>query len=351
MQVPTLGPDADSHPADRPDAPAAELEFAARALRAEAEAVLRVAAGLDASFARAVDLLTAAADRGGSVVVTGMGKSGLIGQKISATLASLGAPSHWLHPADAVHGDLGRLRAGDCLLALSYSGGTAEVVALASILRQDGVPIISITTGRGGSALERLSTVSLGIGVVEEACSLTLAPTSSTTAMLALGDALALAVSRRRAFSADDFLKRHPGGALGDQLRPVVEILRFVAGRNLPIVSESTLLRDALRSAEALGRRPGAIVVVNGAGALSGIFTDGDLRRLVARDPADVDSKRLGDVMTRSPRSLPHTAVVRDAVQMMREHRQDEIPVVDDMGRPVGVLDVQDLMAMKLIED
>ncbi|MEC9372749.1 MAG: KpsF/GutQ family sugar-phosphate isomerase [Planctomycetota bacterium] len=327
-----------------------ELDFARRAMSAEAEAVRRAAEALDDDFSRAVDLIAGAAESERSVVVTGMGKSGLIGQKISATMASVGVPSHWLHPADATHGDLGRIRRGDCVLALSYSGETEEVVNLASILRQDDVPIISITRGAGGSALERFSTIALGIGVVEEACPLSLAPTSSTTATLALGDALALAASRRLAFGHDDFAKRHPGGWLGDLLRPVTDILRFVAGDNLPVVSESRTVSEALEEAARAGRRPGALVLINARGALAGVFTDGDLRRLVLRDPAEL-SRPIADVMTRAPRCLPSSALVRDAVQMVREHRQDEIPVVDDDGRPVGILDVQDLIALKVIRE
>ncbi|TVQ31856.1 MAG: KpsF/GutQ family sugar-phosphate isomerase [Phycisphaeraceae bacterium] len=326
------------------------LDFARRALRAEADAILRMADAIGPEFEEAVGLIVKTADTGGSVVVAGMGKSGLIGQKISATLASLGVPSHWVHPADAAHGDLGRVRAGDCLLALSYSGTTEEVVAFAAILRQDGVPVITITSGRGGSPLERLATISLGVGVVEEACPLSLAPTSSTTATLALGDALALAASRKRSFSPDDFARRHPGGLLGGLLRPVTEILRFTAGANLPVVPESLSVAEALRQASEIGRRPGALVVVDGEGALAGIFTDSDLRRLVLRDASEL-ARPIAEVMTRSPRALSHTALVRDAVHMVREHRQDEIPVIDERRRPVGILDVQDLIAMKVVRD
>ncbi len=348
-------------PASSPESPVAvssperkmapdELEFARQALRSEAEAVARVADSVGEDFVRAVDVLERAATRDGSVVVSGMGKSGLIGQKISATLASVGAPSHWVHPAEAVHGDLGRIRKADCLVALSYSGETEEVVALASIVRQDGLPVVTITSGKGDSSLERLATVSLGVGVMEEACPLSLAPTSSTTAMLALGDALALATSRRLAFSPDDFAKRHPGGWLGDLLRPVSDVLRFRAGDSLPIVPETLSVAEALREAAAVGRRPGALVVTNARGALSGLFTDGDLRRLILKDPGQLE-RPISEVMTRSPRMLPDSALVRDAVQLIREHRQDEIPVVDRHSRPVGILDVQDLIALKVVRD
>lgn len=327
-----------------------DLEFARRAILAESDAVARVASLLNEAFVRAVDLIVRTADGEGSVVVSGMGKSGLIGQKISATLASLGIPSHWVHPSEAAHGDLGRIRRGDCLLALSYSGETDELVGLAGILKQDEVPIISITKGAGTSALERLSTVALGIGVVEEACPLSLAPTSSTTATLALGDALALGASRRRAFSADDFARRHPGGWLGDLLRPVTDVIRFKAGENLPVLADSLTVAEALEQASKVGRRPGALVLIDGSGRISGVFTDGDLRRLILRDTAEL-KRPISAIMTRSPRTLAASAIVRDAVNLVREARQDEIPVVDEEGRPVGLLDVQDLIALKVVRD
>ncbi len=328
----------------------AEREFIAAALRAESEAVASQIPRVGEAFHRAVDLLAACAEGGGSILVAGLGKSGLIGKKISATLASLGAPSHDIHPSEAAHGDLGRIRSADCLLALSHSGETEEVVALASALRQDGVAILSITGGEGGSSLARVSTVALTLGPIKEATDWLLAPTCSTTATLAIGDALALAVARRRAFSADDFARRHPGGSLGGLMRPITEALRVLVGRNLPVVAQSLSVRRALETANELGRRPGALLLVDGEGRLSGIFTDGDLRRLILRDARALEAP-IERVMTRSPRSLPDSALVRDAVRLVREFRQDEIPVVDAGGRPVGLLDVQDLIAMKVVQD
>ena len=327
-----------------------ELSFAAQVMREEAGAIDRAAALLDERFTAAVDLVVASAQQGGNLVVSGMGKSGLIGAKISATIASVGVPSHVVHPAEAVHGDLGRITSKDCVLALSYSGTTAEVVALASIVRQDGIPVISITAGKEGAALDRLATVALPIGIVEEACPLSLAPTSSTTATLALGDALALAASQRLSFTADDFAKRHPGGWLGELLRPVTEILRFKAGENLPVIPDTLTVGEALAQAESASRRPGAMVLVDAAGRLTGIFTDADLRRLVL-DRDGAMAVPIAEVMTRSPRTLGAGASVRDAMELVREVRADEIPVIDDAGTPVGVLDVQDLMAMRVARD
>ena len=336
------------------DAGGAELAFIRGVLEAEAAAVGGVAEVIDERITAALDVIDRAANAGGTVLVCGLGKSGLIGRKVSATLASLGIPSHDVHPSEAMHGDLGRIRQTDVLLALSFSGETEEVVGLAGILKQDGVRIVSITGGvagegsRGGGTLSRLADVALSIGAISEASSMALAPTCSTTATLALGDALALALARRRAFTADDFARRHPGGTLGGLLRPVVDVLRFRVGENLPLVETGRTVRDALRAAESLGRRPGALIVIDaGDEAIAGIFTDGDLRRAIMREPGLLDGP-IDAVMTRSPKTLPDTALVRDALAMVREHRQDEVPIVDESGRPVGLLDVQDLMAPKL---
>ena len=334
----------------RHDTSGDELRYIASVLRAEGEAVLALIDRVGPTFGDAVGLIVRCADSGGSVLVTGLGKSGIIGMKLSATLASLGIPSHDIHPSEAAHGDLGRIRSNDCVIALSHSGETEEVVALCGILRQDGVPIVSITGGEGQSALARLANVALALGTIPEAGDLSPAPTCSTTAALAVGDAIALAAARRRAFTADDFARRHPGGTLGGLLRPVTDVLRFVLGDNLPIVDEKKTLRDALTDAQSLGRRPGAVLIVDDRGALSGIFTDGDLRRLILNDPTKLDAP-IKEVMTASPRTLGADALVRDAVRLVREYRQDEIPIVDDNNQPIGVLDVQDLMALKVVED
>ncbi len=325
-----------------------QLAFACRVLRAEAEAIGRVK--LDERFGEAVRLIVEAGD--GAVVVCGLGKSGLIGQKLSATFASTGTPSHFLHPTEAMHGDLGRIRRGDRVLLLSYGGTTEEVVTLASLLRQDRVPVIAIT-GQPTSELARLATVALCIGDVAEACPHNLAPTASTTAMLALGDALALAVSRARNFGVEDFKRVHPGGQLGRHLMPVVEAMRFRAGENLPLIPAETPLREAYvraRPTDPTLRRAGALLVVDEAGKLAGIFTDGDLRRLVFDGGPDALDVPIGRVMTRGPVHLSDSALVRDAVHLVRERRIDEVPVVNDAGEPVGLIDVQDLLALKVIE-
>jgi arabinose-5-phosphate isomerase len=332
---------------------AEEAAFIADALLAEAEAVRRIAEGVRAGFAetwrKAVDLLDACE---GHVIVSGMGKSGLVGGKISATFSSLGQPSTVLHPSEAVHGDLGRVRRGDVVMLLSFSGATEEVTSLAAILRADGVPRLGISSD-DDSDLARLSDVHISLGGITEACPLNLAPTASTTAMLAIGDALALALARRRNFTENDFHRAHPGGMLGAGLRKITEALRFRVGHNLPVVSESLPVREALIEARNVvegKRRAGAIMLIDDRGRLSGIFTDGDLRRLVLDDPSAM-LRPISEVMSPRPKHLTVDDLVRDAERVMREHRVDEIPVLDHEGRPVGLVDVQDLIALKVVRE
>lgn len=339
------------------------LAFGKSVIADEAAALAALEACIGSNFEQAVQLIVRCAESGGTMVVSGMGKSGLIGAKISATLASLGIPSHSVHPSEAAHGDLGRFRSCDTVIAISFSGETDEVVGLCGILRQDGLPIISITGGEtktaGTSSLERLATVALRLGITREAGFREderlgedhfVAPTCSTTATLALGDALALCAARERNFTSQDFARRHPGGTLGGLLRPVTDVMRAVAGKNLPLVHCNNSVKQALEDAAKVARRSGALLLVDDDGKLAGIFTDGDVRRLVVKDRTALE-RPIREVMTKSPRTLSDTSLVRDAVQMIREHRQDEIPIVNDAGQPVGLLDVQDLIAMRLIKD
>ena len=326
-----------------------EAVFLAECLRAEADAVLRIAqriaeGGIE-QWQAALNLLERCK---GHIVVAGMGKSGQIGAKISATFSSLGQPSHVLHPAEAIHGDLGKVRRSDVVLLLSYSGNTEEVVNLAAILKSDRVPRLGISRDPK-TELATLCDVHLSVGDVTEACPLNLAPTASTTAMLAVGDALALALSRRRNFDEDDFHKHHPGGMLGTGLRKITEALRFRVGENLPVVPESMTVLQALQQSRG-DRRAGAILIVDSKQRLVGIFTDGDLRRLMLKDP-DGMSRTIRDVMTPRPQHLTVDDLVRDAVRLVRERRLDEIPVLDHDGKPVGLVDVQDLIAMKVVSE
>jgi len=338
----------------RPEnAGADERAFIRGVLLDEARAIEAIGHRVGEAFEEACTLIERCAVQEGTVLVSGLGKSGHVGAKISSTMASLGITSHSVHPTEAAHGDLGRFRKLDVAICLSHSGETDEVVALAATLRQDGIPIIAITRGAGEgedpSRLERVSDVVLPVGVREEAGDGLMAPTASTTATMAIGDALALAVARRRNFTNEDFAKRHPGGQLGGLLQPVIELLRFRTGENLPLVDPATSVESALRDVAATGRRPGALLVVEN-DRLVGIFTDGDLRRLVLEDPARMTGP-IREVMTEGPRTISDTALARDAVAAFREHRQDEIPVVDDQGRPVGLLDVQDLISRRLVRD
>lgn len=331
-----------------------ELSFACGVLRDEAAGLSHLADRLDSEFIKGVDLIVRCAQAGGNVLVSGLGKSGLVGAKIAATLSSLGIPSHSVHPSEAFHGDLGRFRSCDTVICISSSGETGEVVSLAGVLRQDGLPIIAITSQckPAPSSLERLANVTLRLHMQREAGGgAYLAPTTSTTLTMAIGDALALTAAARMNFTKQDFQRRHPGGTIGELLRPITQVLRTTAGKNLPLVPDDVSVSEALAMAEQAGRRPGAIVLVDrNSGKLSGLFTDGDLRRLIRRDPALLRSP-VNEVMTRSPRTLSEDAVVEDAVKMFREYRQDEIPVVAVDGRPLGILDVQDLMTMRLVSE
>lgn len=324
-----------------------ESQFIAEALRAEGDAIARladrVANGEHTDWKKALDLMETCE---GHVIVSGLGKSGHIGTKISATFASLGQPSHFVHPAEALHGDLGRIRRGDIVLFLSYSGQTEEIINLAAILKSDGVPRIGISRSHK-SELATLCDVHIAIGDIEEACPHNLAPTASTTAMLAIGDALALALSHRRDFSADDFHKHHPGGMLGVGLRKITEVLRFKVGDNLPVVREDASVLEACNETGGK-RRAGAMLIVDARQHLVGIFTDGDLRRLMISDPQGM-KRRISEVMTPRPQHLNVDDLVNDAVRLVRERRLDEIPVLDHNGKPVGLVDVQDLIAMKVV--
>jgi arabinose-5-phosphate isomerase len=332
----------------------AEHAFICDALVAETNAIDSVRNRIteDPSHAKqwtdAIDILE---NCSGHAVFSGMGKSGLIGAKISSTFSSIGQPSHVVHPAEAVHGDLGSIRTDDVVILMSYSGTTEEVLNLAAILRTDGIPCIGISK-EDDTPLAKLCTAHLAIGSLSEACPLNLAPTASTTATLAIGDALGLALSRRRNFTADDFHKHHPGGMLGIGLRTITEIIRFKVGENLPVIRDDTKVGDALAMARPTKgkRRAGAILLVNDSGNLTGIFTDGDLRRLVI-DVANPMDCCIGEVATKNPRRLSSSSLVRDAKQLVTEYRVDEIPIVDEDNIPIGLIDVQDLIAMKVVTE
>jgi arabinose-5-phosphate isomerase len=315
------------------------LERGREILRAEGEAILATADALDADFCRAVRLVENCT---GSVVVTGIGKAGLVARKISATLASTGSPSHYLHPAEAMHGDLGALRGDDVVLALSQSGETEEITRLLPHVLARRVPIVAVTA-RPDSTLGRAATVVVATGRVREACGLGLAPSTSTSVMLALGDALALVTSSLRRFTPEDFAARHPGGSLGRQLMLVEDAMRPVAECRLAHAGE-TVRQVFARPLPA--RRTGAVMRVGDGGRLEGIFTDSDLARLFERRHDDLLDAAIGRVMTARPTTVPVGTRLRDAVAILETRRLSELPVVDPEGRVVGLLDIVDLVGL-----
>jgi len=320
--------------------PFEQLRYARDILRTEARALNELSEQVDTQFCRAVELLYYCC---GSVIVSGMGKAGLVGQKIAATLASTGTRSHFLHPAEAVHGDLGRVHHEDLVLMLSQSGETEEIVRLLPPLANFGVPLVAITGSRQ-STLGQAADVALELGNVREACSLGLAPTASTTAMLALGDALALVVSRMCDFGPDDFARFHPGGSLGRKLSKVDDLMRPLA--ECRVARQEQTVRDMLVDLGRPQRRSGAVMVVDGRGQLTGIFTDSDLARLLERRQDQAIDSPIGTVMTPTPTIIRRGAAIRDAVNLLAECKISELPVVDSQNRPLGLIDVTDLVGL-----
>lgn len=321
-------------------------EFALQVLDAEARAVREVARAVDERFERAVELLVGCE---GAVVTTGVGKAGHIARKLSATLSSTGTPSHFLSPADAVHGDLGSVRPGDVVLILSSSGESDEIVRILSLVKKLGNPVIGMTATTR-STLGRHADVVLETGKIPEACPLGLAPSASTTAMLALGDALALCVMKRRRFTAEDFALYHPAGQLGRRLMTVSEAMSFRRGENLPVASDRLTVAQVLHEVSRIKRRSGAVVLVDDDGRISGIFTDGDLRRVVTDSDGSALQRPVAEVMTRDPRRIRADRLASEAMAVMRKYRFDELPVVDEHDRPVGLIDVQDLVVLKMLD-
>ena len=321
-------------------------EFARQVIETEAGAVRAMEGAIDEDFERACALILACPS---SVLTTGIGKAGHIARKVSATFASTGTPSHFLSPTDAVHGDLGAVRRGDVILIFSSSGESDEILRLLSIVKKLDHPVIAITASRN-SGLGQTANCVLKMGAVEEACPLRLAPSASTTAMLALGDALALSVMKLRKFTADDFALFHPAGQLGRKLIRVREAMTFKLGENLPVASERLTVGQVLHEVSQIKRRSGAVILVNEAGRMSGIFTDGDLRRLVTDDDGTGLKKPIADVMKRDPKRIHADELASDAMAVMRQYRIDELPVVDDDDKPVGLIDVQDLVILKMLD-
>ncbi len=309
--------------------------LAAQVLEIEAQAILDLRERLGPGFERAVGALLACTGR---VVVTGMGKSGLIGQKLSATLASTGTPSLFLHPAEAIHGDLGRIVPGDVVVAISYSGETEEIVALLPSLKRLAVPLVALT-GNPQSTLGHAADVHLDVGVRQEACPLGLAPTASTTAALAMGDALAMALLERRGFTADDFAVLHPGGRLGQKLLRVEDLMH--RGDDLPRVLPATPMKDVLF--EMTRKRLGVTTVAEANGRLLGLISDGDLRRQMEKHGYTLLDRRAEECMTARPRTIAPRALATEALALMEAGKITSLVVTDPGGQLLGLIHLHDL--------
>src|SRR4051812_46323024 len=332
MAAPLRAPD--------PLSPFEQLRLAREIVRTEGQTLLDLADRLGEEFCHAVALLQSTR---GSVIVSGVGKAGLIGQKIAATFASTGTRSHFLHPSEALHGDLGRVCAQDTALVLSFSGHTDEVVRILPPLRKLGASIIAVTS-RSDSPLAQQAAITLDLGSIREACPLGLAPTASTTAMLALGDALALVLSQMRAFSHEDFARYHPGGNLGRKLARVEDVMRPLVQCRLAVATQT--LRETLVSQSRPGRRTGAIMITDDAGVLVGVFTDSDLARLLEAGREAAIDLPLTDVMTRSPATVTAGELLPAACELLSRRKISELPVVDQAGKPLGLIDITDIVGL-----
>jgi len=321
-----------------------DLEYARNVICAEAEAIAAMTPIVDGQFAKAAEMIYSCH---GSCIVSGIGKAGIIGQKISATLASTGTPSHFLHPAEAVHGDLGRLRTDDIVMILSYGGETDEIIRLINLVKQRQIAMIAIT-GDSDSTLSRHSDVVLCMGKVSEACPLGVAPSVSTTCMLTIGDALAFTVMKARNFSVEDYVRFHPGGSLGTKLMTVEQSMMFRPGEKLPLAGVDDSIRRMLEETGDV-KRHGAVMIVDADGRLAGIITDADLRRLLTRQGTAAFDLIVGDVMTAGCKRIRADALAAEATAIFHKYRIDELPVVDADDRPVGLIDVQDIVTIKVV--
>ncbi|HXJ94833.1 MAG TPA: KpsF/GutQ family sugar-phosphate isomerase [Terriglobia bacterium] len=315
--------------------PVMSLDVGRKVLEVEAQALADLAERLDERFGVALDILFRCCGR---VVAAGMGKSGLISQKISATLSSTGTPSFFLHPAEALHGDLGRLVSGDVLLALSYSGETEELLRLLETVKRLSIPLVTIT-GNPSSTLAQASDVALDVGIKQEACPLGLAPTASTTAMLAMGDALAMALLQKRGFSAEDYANLHPGGGLGVRLRRVENVMH--TGDEVPHVGLRATLPEVIYEMSRKGL--GLTTVLDAEGRLAGFVSDGDLRRFFQREGSRALDRAASDCMTVSPVTIGPTELASGALALMEAHHITALPVISPDGTLAGVVHIHDL--------
>ena len=321
-----------------------DLDYARKVIEAEAKGIKSVTPIVDSSFNTAVEMIYNCT---GSVIVSGIGKAGLIGQKISATLASTGTPSHFLHPAEAVHGDLGRVRKDDIVLVLSYGGETDEISRLINMVKQLEIKLLAIT-GDSDSTLSKHSDVVLCMGKISEVCPLGVAPSVSTACILAIGDALAFTVMKARNFSVEDYVRFHPGGSLGAKLMTVEQSMMFKPGEKLPIAEVNDTVKQLFEKTADV-KRHGAVMVVDEQGKLAGIVTDADLRRFMTEHGADSFDLKAGDIMTAKCKKIRADSLAAEATALFHKYRIDELPVVDASDRPVGLIDVQDILTIKVV--
>lgn len=317
------------------------IEEAKKVLRIEARTIKNLIPGIDHNFEKAVEMVASCKGR---IVVMGMGKSGLIGKKIAATLSSTGTPAFFLHPAEGILGDVGMMTEGDLVLALSHSGETEEIEKLLPVIRKMNLKLIAVT-GKPKSKLAKKSDLVVNVKVKEEACPYNLVPTASTTAMLAMGDALAISLLKKKKFKKEDFARLHPGGTLGKRLLLKVEdIMR--KGKDNPVIYQEKTVREALLVMTKT--RLGATSVVDGSGKLVGFFTDGDLRRRLQKDEKIIN-KKIHIIMTRNPKTITRDRLAVEAAKMMQQKKFDNIPVVDGEGYPVGIVDERDLLSQGIL--
>lgn len=317
------------------------IEEAKKVLKIEARAIKNLISTIDRNFEKAVEIVASCKGR---IVVMGMGKSGLVGKKIAATLASTGTPAFFLHPAEGILGDVGMMTEGDLVLALSHSGETEEIEKLLPLIRRMNLKLIAIT-GKPKSKLAKKSDLVINVKVEKEACPYNLVPTASTTAMLAMGDALAISLLKRKKFKKEDFARLHPGGILGKRLLlKVKDIMR--KGKDNPVIHQEKTVREALLVMTKT--RLGATSVVDGSGKLVGFFTDGDLRRRLQKDEK-ILNRKIHAVMTKNPKTITHDILAIEAAKMMQEKKFDNIPVIDGKNYPIGIVDERDLLSQGIL--
>lgn len=327
------------------------LEEARTVVRTEAASMQAVADRLDGALVDAIRLIheRTGPDLPGVLAISGVGKSGLVGLRLAASFASTGTPSHFLHPVEAVHGDVGRVRRQDLALVLSYSGESDELSGLLDVLKRMGVPIVAITRSRT-STLGQFSSICVELGPIDEVCPLRLAPTTTTNCISAVGDALVLGVMGLRKFTAENFALFHPAGSLGRKLLKVHQAMTFKIGVNMAAIPDSVTVREAIAAdVSPEKRRAGALILVDAGGKLSGVFTNGDLRRKVRTHPNLLDLP-VAQVMTRNPKRIRQDALASEAVAIMNTSKVLDLPVVDDQDRPVGMLDAQDIVSLRVVQ-